>query len=62
MILLTGFLILILLAALNAAPLAFLVMLFAGNIGWNVGFLDLLPGAMAIHIIKNNVVTYNKKV
>lgn len=60
MVIIIGLFIVLLLSALNAVPLAFLSMLFLGNVGWNIGFLDLLPGAMAVHIIKNNVVTYTK--
>lgn len=48
------------LAVLNALPLTFFIMLFLGNIGVHLGFLDLLPGAIAIHIIKNSVITYIK--
>lgn len=48
------------LAVLNAAPLAFFAMLFFGNVGWQVGFLDLLPGAIAIYCVKNSLFGFNK--
>lgn len=57
---LVGILVLAMLAVLNAAPLTFFLMLFLGNVGVHLGFLDLLPGAIVIYLIKNNVITYNK--
>jgi hypothetical protein len=44
-----------LLALLNAAPVAFFAMLFLGNIGHNLSFVALLPGAIAIKFIASNV-------
>lgn len=48
------------LAILNSVPLTFLVMLFLGNLGVHVGFLALLPGAMAVYVIKNNIFGFTK--
>lgn len=38
-------------AALVAAPLTFFAMLFLGNIGIHIGFIELLPGAMALRML-----------
>lgn len=57
---LIGLLIMTVLAVLNSIPLTFLVMLFLGNLGVHVGFLALLPGAMAVYVIKNNIFSFTK--
>jgi hypothetical protein len=60
MTVLFGLILIAILAVLNAVPLTFFAMLFFGNVGWSVGFLDLIPGAMAVLLIKQNLITYNK--
>lgn len=58
--LLVGLLIMAILAVLNAAPLTFFTMLFVGNLGAHIGFLELLPGAIAIFTIKNNIFSFTQ--
>lgn len=60
MVLILGLLVIAILAIFNVVPLTFFTMLFLGNLGIHLGFWDLLPGAIAIHIVKNNIITYNK--
>ncbi len=52
---LSGFIVLLIMAALGAVPLTFFGMLFMGNIGHHIGFIDLLPGAMAVNIALGSV-------
>lgn len=52
---LIGLLAILLLALVNAAPVAFFAMLFLGNIGHNFSFLALLPGAIAVKFVLHNV-------
>lgn len=42
-------------AVLVAAPLTFFAMLFAGNMGWNLGFWTLFPGAVAVKLVTTNL-------
>lgn len=55
-----GILAIVIFAILNAVPLAFFSMLFFGNVGWNISFLGVLPGAMAIYCIKNSIFGFTK--
>lgn len=55
-----GIFIMVILAFFNAAPLAFFSMLFFGNVGWNIGFLGVLPGAIAVYCIKNSIFGFTK--
>lgn len=55
MIVLVGFLAMVILAVLNALPLTYVAMLFAGNIGLNYSFLTLLPGAIAVKLTLHSV-------
>lgn len=55
--LLAGLFAVLVLAFLNAVPVTFFTMLFLGNLGVNLGFWALLPGAMALNILKNSVFT-----
>lgn len=41
----------------NASPLAFFAMLFAGNVGFHLGFLELLPAALAIKFVGHNIIS-----
>lgn len=60
MVVIAGLIALIIIAVLNAAPIAFLGTLFLGNLGFShLGFLDLLPGAMVFMIAKNNLFNIN---
>lgn len=60
MVVIAGLLALAILTLINAAPVAWLAMLTLGNLGHSFGFLDILPGAAAVHLLKNSVFTYNK--
>lgn len=52
---LVGLIAILLLAVINAAPLAFFAMLFLGNIGVHLSFLAVLPGAIALKFFNHNV-------
>jgi len=54
---LAGLLMMALLAVLNAAPLAFCAMLFLGNVGVNLSFLAVLPGALAVKFAMHNIIS-----
>lgn len=62
MVILLGLVVVAVLSVLNAAPLTFFSMLFFGNVGVHWGFLDILPGAIAIYCIKNSLFSYNNKI
>jgi hypothetical protein len=53
---LVGLLAILLLAVINASPLAFFAMIFLGNIGVHLSFLAVLPGAIALKFFNHNVV------
>lgn len=61
MLFVVGFLVVVLLAVLNALPLTYVAMLFAGNIGLNYGFLTLLPGAIALKLALHSVIQKSGK-
>lgn len=60
-VILAALVLVILIAVLIAAPLAFLAMLFLGNIGVHLGFWQLLPGALALKIALSNNTTNTTK-
>lgn len=45
----------VLLVLLFAAPTAFFMMLFLGNLGINIGFIGCIPGAIALRGIMLNL-------
>jgi len=53
---LIGLIAIAILTAINAAPLAYFAMLFAGNVGLHLSFISLLPGAVAIKLIGHDIV------
>lgn len=57
MILLVALLAIVAMSAILAAPLAFFTMLFLGNVGVNLGFWALLPGAIALRIATTSLAT-----
>lgn len=61
MMLLFGLVALALLVVINAAPLAFFLMLFLGNVGLNYSFLAILPAAIAIKCIATNILAVPEK-
>lgn len=50
----------VVMACILAAPLTFFAMLFLGNIGVNLGFWQLLPGAVAIRIATTSMTAKDK--
>ena len=60
-VLIAGILAVVILAVILAAPLTFFAMLFLGNIGVNLGFWALLPGAIAVRILTTSVSTTKGK-
>lgn len=50
MILIFTMLAVVVMSCFLAAPLAFFTMLFLGNIGMNLSFLTLFPGAIAVRM------------
>lgn len=54
-------LIAVILTIINSIPVAFFGMLFLGNLGTDLGFLDIFPGAVALNILKNSLVSYKVK-
>lgn len=61
MLFIAGILAVVILAILLAAPLTFFAMLFLGNIGVNLGFWALLPGAIALKIVATNISSTSTK-
>lgn len=55
-----GLILLALVTVLNALPLAYVGMLFLGNLDSHIGFIELLPGAIALKLITSNLVNNNK--
>ncbi len=56
-----GLLAVVLFAICLAAPLTFFTMLFLGNLGIHLGFVELLPGAIALRIATTSVVNSAKE-
>ncbi len=56
-----GLLVVVLFACALAAPLTFFTMLFLGNVGVHLGFMELLPGAIALRIATTSMVNSTKE-
>lgn len=61
MTIITGLIALFILGVIVSAPLAWFAMLFLGNIGVDWGFLTILPGAVAVNLIRNPLTWAAKK-
>ncbi len=59
--LLFGLILVVVFACLLAAPLTFFTMLFLGNLGVHLGFMELLPGAIALRIATTSMVNAAKE-
>lgn len=56
-----GLIVLAIVATVIAAPAAFFGMLFLGNLGVNLSFWAVLPGAIALRCVTTNLFNTNIK-
>lgn len=56
-----GLIVLVVVATIIATPAAFFGMLFLGNLGINLSFWAVLPGAIALRCVSTNLLNTSNK-